>query len=226
MDILEPPLGPLIRKSTFRANEIAVAPAAIVAQYARLHGAHLFRRNRHITAAVEPKHVDFSVARQQFRDLTAAIGALFRVKLRRSLLRRARLKVYAHLFIARKGHIVLFHAPVRRRIVQPHAQPVPPAGRDELPHQIAPLKIVLRIEIAVFARPERKAVVVLRGQYGVLKPRLPRGAQPLVRIVMLGAETLRLLPVFPRRLAARVRRQAPGRLAALIAVRLRAHHAP
>ena len=87
---------------------------------------------------------------------------------------------------------------------------------DLSPADVRPLTLALDFGPLDDLPERRGALETLFGDF-------PEACETILRT---NAETLRLLPVFPRRLAARVRRQSPGRLAALIAVRLRAHHAP
>src|SRR5581483_6171431 len=80
--------------------------------------------------------------------------------------------------------------PIRRRVIESYLQSILPAGGDELAHEVATAHVVLRIEIAIGARPERESLVMARGQHGVGKPGVLRRLQPALRMVVLRIEVL------------------------------------
>ena len=143
---------------------------------------------RALPAAVEPEQVDHTVLRQQLAELRELEGE----EALPLLGRRPRLAaepVGAVLVAERR---VVRVVPVEEREVEADPQPGRARRVDELAHQVAAVLRVHDREAAGRAgRPEREAVVVLRGQHRVAHAGGFRARQPVARGVRRGLEARR-----------------------------------
>ena len=73
------------------------------------------------------------------------------------------------------------------------------AGRHEGSHQVASTHEIFRVEAAVIARPQRKALVMPGRQHGVGKARVLGGFDPFVRVVAVGIKILGEFKILIRR---------------------------